>query len=194
MLAIITVLVSPLFILNAFGGVIAIVWLVFLGEWSGVGIGLVAFFLGTFGCSLILLPGMLFTMPAIFFLEKGGLLKILAFIFGSIGVLWTYISMYIWGVFSFKHFVGRSDGDSFVPYLLLAYSVATGPWAHMAGKEDNTYSLMASFFLQIACFVGVLVIGFTNISNFGFYIIFLCIMAIGFLVNLIVSGINVIAE
>jgi hypothetical protein len=80
--------------------------------------------------------------------EKGPVLRFLGYLIGMIGVLWTYLVMTLLGLFAFGYFTGRWESDSFFPYLLLAYGVATGPWAYMASQEDNAFSAISTFFCR----------------------------------------------
>ena len=89
MQALISLLMVPLMILNIFGGIASGIWLAFLGEWGGIGVGLIATIGGAFFCSLLLLPGMLVSVPAIFMMDKGGILKALGFLIGMVGLFWT---------------------------------------------------------------------------------------------------------
>ena len=141
------------------------------------------------------MPGMIVTFPAIFLMDKGGILKALGFLVGMVGVIWTYVVMSGWGIFSFNYFVNRSDADSYIPYLIWAYGVALGPWAYMANKEANGYGPTFSvFFLQVAAITTMLILAFTNMSGSAIVLTFLGIMTVGYVINLIMGGVLVILE
>ena len=140
------------------------------------------------------MPGMIVTFPAIFLMDRGGILKALGFLVGMVGVIWTYVVMSGWGIFSFNYFVNRSDADSYIPYLIWAYGVAIGPWAYMASKEANGYSTISVFFLQVAAITTMLILAFTNMSGSAIVLTFLGIMTVGYVINLIMGGVLVILE
>ena len=140
------------------------------------------------------MPGMIVTFPAIFLMDKGGILKALGFLVGMVGVIWTYVVMSGWGIFSFNYFVNRSDADSYIPYLIWAYGVAIGPWAYMASKEANGCSTRTVFFLQVAAITTMLILAFTNMSGSAIVLTFLGIMTVGYVINLIMGGVLAILE
>jgi hypothetical protein len=184
----------PLMILNIFGGIASGIWLAILGEWGGIGAGLLASIGGAFFCSLLLIPGMIVTFPAIFLMDKGGIFKVLGFLFGMVGLIWTYVVMSGWGIFSFNYFVNRSDASSYIPYLIWAYGVAIGPWAYMASKEANGFSAVSVFFLQIASITTMSILAFSSMGGATIVLTFLGIMAVGYVLNLIAGGVMAILE
>ena len=181
-------------ILNIFGGIASGIWLAFLGEWGGIGVGLIATIGGAFFCSLLLLPGMLVSVPAIFMMDKGGILKALGFLIGMVGLFWTYIVMSGWGLFSFNYFVNRSDPDSYIPYLIWAYGIAIGPWAFMASKEADNFSNFSVFFLQVAAATSIVTLGFTHMSSEAIILTFAGIMFVGYILNVLMGGVIALFE
>jgi hypothetical protein len=139
-------------LLNFVGGLVAIVWLALLGEWSTLGVGLLTIFVSTLLIGIALLPGMIFALPLVALAERGR--PLLAAIAGLPALLWTYAVMGIWCLMAFAYFVPPWDPQ--LPYLLLAYEVATVPWSYMALRESqsgNSYSAMTAFFSQVGCAV-----------------------------------------
>ena len=194
MQALISLIFLPLALLNLLGGIVAGIWLAILGEWAGIGLGIAGLLGGALFCSLLLLPGFLISIPAVFLLSKGGLGKFLGFIIGMIGLLWTYIVMSGWGMFAFDYFIKRADASSYIPYLLWAYGVAIGPWTYMASKEQNDYSNISVFFLQIASAISIIMIGLTNITGIMMFVIFSGVMLFGYIVNLTLGGVMALVE
>jgi hypothetical protein len=187
MQALIAVLVLPLMLLNFLGGIVGAIWLMFLGEWGALGIALIATIFGAMVCGFALMPGMLVTAPAMLMYEKGGAARIASYPLMFVGLLWTFAVMSGWALFWFAYFLKRADASSLVPMLLIAFSVATGPWAYMAQKEaqsGNEYSSITTFFLQIACAVILVMLAFAGAHPFTALVVFLVIMAIAFLFNL----------
>jgi len=194
MQALMGLLTVPLMILNIFGGIASGIWLVILGEWGGIGAGLLAGIFGAFLCSVLLLPGLLVSVPAIFMMNKGGILKALGFLIGMVGLFWTYIVMSGWGMFSFDYFMARADSDSRIPYLIWAYGVAIGPWTYMASKEVDDYSLFSVFFLQVAAATSIVTIGFSDMSAMVIFLTFAGIMLIGYVLNVLMGGVSELLE
>jgi hypothetical protein len=97
MIATIIRLISiPVMLLNLGGGIVGGIWLVVLGKWGLLGIGLASVFISSIGLGLALTPSMLFSMPGAVALERGkyvlGILCLMA------GNLWTYAVMTVWCV------------------------------------------------------------------------------------------------
>lgn len=61
----------PVVIINTLGGLVAIIWLMVLGEWGTLGYGLLYLVGSTFLIGLALMPGILLATPALWALEKG---------------------------------------------------------------------------------------------------------------------------
>lgn len=187
MQALIAVLVLPLMLLNFLDGIVGAIWLMFLGEWGALGIALIASIFGAMACGFALMPGMLVTAPAMLMYEKGGAARIASYPLFFAGLLWTFAVMSGWALLSFAYFLEKADASSLVPMLLIAFSVATGPWAYMAQKEaqsGNEYSSITTFFLQIACAVILVMLAFAGAHPFTALVVFLVIMGIAFLINL----------
>lgn len=187
MQALIAILLLPLMLLNVLGGIVGAVWLMFLGQWGALGIALIATIFGAMVCGLALMPGMLITAPALFLYEKGGVARISSFPLFFAGLLWTFAVMSGWAVIWYGYFLKRADASSLVPMLLIAFSVATGPWGYMAQKEaqsGNEYSSITTVFLQISCAVILVMLAFAGSQAFTALVAFTVTMSIAFLINL----------
>jgi len=101
-----------------------------------------------------------------------------------VGVIWTYVVMSGWGIYSFYYFVNRSDASNYIPYLIWANEVAIGPWNYMAVRDNEYKSGLSVFFLQIASITTMSILAFSNMGWTTIVIIFLDIMAVGYVVNL----------
>jgi len=161
-----TLLSLPILLLNAFGGLVAIVWLAILGEWPLVGMAVISFLVGTFAVSLLLIPSMIFGAPGVILFEKGLIARFFGAILMFFASLWTYGVMAFWCLASF-YAVSRYLNDGWQwPHLLLAYSIGTSPWTYLAAKEgqsgDNTASSMSAFALCVGAFALLLVLAFSD--------------------------------
>jgi hypothetical protein len=150
-----TALAVPLGSLNAFGGIVAGIWLAVVGNWGTIGWGTAAIFLSTFGISLALLPGMALAGLAAYFAERG--YKLLFYFFALLSSLYTVAVIALWCGTVLYFFASRADSSSVIPLLLWSYGVATGPFAYMASKEgdDAFASIAATFFGQVGYVVSV---------------------------------------
>jgi hypothetical protein len=94
-----------------------------------IGVGVAAIFISSIGLGLALAPGLIFGAPAMA-LEKGK--TIIAGVLIALSNLWTCTVMTVWCLGSFYVVFARYETGSIWPYLLWAYSTATGPWTYMA--------------------------------------------------------------
>ena len=191
---IVGVVAIPLMILNLVGGFAAVVWLAILGEWLGFIIWLAVMVAAKYIFYSLLLPARLITATAMPLLGKVGILKILGFVIGMVSVLWTFMVMSGWEFYIVTTVTGKANSDTWLPYLLLAYAVATRPWAYMASMDDDVHSAVAVIFLQIACAAHIVMIGFTTITPPAVFLTFAGIMFVGYLQFMITGGIVFILE
>jgi hypothetical protein len=122
--------------------------------------------------------------------EKGGAARIASYPLMFVGLLWTFAVMSAWALWWFAYFLNRADPSSLVPMLLLAFSVATGPWAYMAQKEaqgGNDHSSFTTFFLQLACALTFVMLAFAGARPFTALIAFLVTMAVALLFNAVMG-------
>ena len=197
MQALISVFVLPVTLLNLLGAVAGVIWLMILGQWGALGVALASTIFGALICGLALMPGLLATGPAVLLHQRGGIARIASYPLMFLGLLWTFSVMCAWALWWFAYFMKRADASSWVPMLLIAFSVATGPWAYMAQKEaqgGNNQSSLTAFFLQIACAVMFALLAFAGVHPKTALLAFLVIMSIAFLLNVAMGVVMAIAE
>jgi hypothetical protein len=182
-----TALAVPLGFLNAFGGIVAGIWLAVLGNWGAIGWGIAAILLSTFGISLALLPGMALAAPAAYFAEWG--YKLPFHFFALLSSLYTVAVIALWCGIVLYFFASQADSSSVIPLLLWSYGVATGPFAYMASKEgdDAFASIAATFFAQVGYVVMVLLVLFFRVTLIDVLTVFLLIMLAGVAVQFSVA-------
>ena len=115
---ILEVLTIPILFLNMLGGIIAGIWLAFLGEWRLIFIGIILLFTSHFYLSLLMLPGMLLAPIGIRFYEKK---NPLGHLFGFLSQFYT--NLLIIGTCAFVFFIctrfyGGESKFGLIPYLL----------------------------------------------------------------------------
>ena len=82
----------PIIIINVFGSIVSAIWLAVIGEWGLT--GFVIILLSTFIISIALMPSMIFTMPSLYFLEKG--LKFPGYFFGFLNLFYSVVVVILW--------------------------------------------------------------------------------------------------
>lgn len=158
LISILTPLIFPIMILNIFGGIVAGIWLAILGEWGNIiqGIGFIVF--SGLLISFALMPGLLFSGPAIIAMERGK--KILGVFLGFLSVLYTYALITIWCIWIMRLFVSSATESTIIPLLIWSYEVALAPWVWLAIKDQqgggNEFSIFATFLTQIAYIVAMI--------------------------------------
>lgn len=135
LLTFVEALTIPLAFLNIFGGIVAGIWLMILGEWSVLISGVVAFLLSNWILAFALLPSLGLTVAAISGLEKGRKLQFVVSAFLS--NLYVVILMVVWCVGVLYYYVSNATPSSLVPIVIWSYGIATGPWSYMASKEGQ---------------------------------------------------------
>lgn len=82
-----------------------------------------------------------------------------AMILGIPGLLYTAALITVWCMGALTYLLSRATPASWIPLMLLAFSIGTAPWTYMAQKEAQggagESSLVAAFFAQLA-FVAVM--------------------------------------
>ncbi len=178
---IITVLLVPLGIMNLLGGLISGIWLAFLGHWGLIGYGFLIIAFASFGIGFAMMPSLLFAVPAMSLIEKGN--NFFGYIFLLLSSLYTYGILTLWCILILTYYMNQVDNDSIIPVLIWSYGVATGPIGFIAQKERNEYSVIATFFIQIAYFISIISIYFIGLTFLNLLIIFGITMSIGLLIQ-----------
>lgn len=134
MAALVQLIVFPIMLLNIFGGIAGAVWLLFLGDWR---LALVGVVVSVIASNILFLPlglGVLFSGGAIASLNSRH--YVIGFILGLLGATWTFTIITAWCVLVFTTVLAAQQVDEpRLPFLLLAYATATGPWTYMASFD-----------------------------------------------------------
>jgi len=184
-----SIAVIPLGILNALGGVVAFIWLAFLGEWGSIGYGFAGLFGGTFLIGIAMMPGLIFAIPAVELEQKG--YKLSAALIGMLSAIYTAAVITLWCMGMLYFFVERANHSALIPSLLWTYTVSTAPIAFMAQKESGSgggeFALISSFFTQVAFVVTVVTGYFLSSSLIELLIVFAAIMGISVLLQFFIA-------
>ena len=143
-------------LLNFLGGIVGGVWLAVLGKWGLLGIGILSIFISSSSIVWTMMPSLLLTVPGALAIERGkwaiGMPCLL------IANLWISAVMAVWCVGCFWIVKSYHTNGTIWPYLLWAYSMATGPWTYMASKSapDEYGSTISAF---AACLGAIAIMG-----------------------------------
>lgn len=140
----------PILLMNTVGGIVSGLWLILLGRWAEVGLGILVLMAGGFLVGFAMLPGFIFSAPIMYFQRKA--IKSGMRFFAFLSVAYTMLVITIWCSAIFFAFATRADSAaSLIALLLWSYSVAIGPLAFLAQKDTgNEYSMLSTFFAQAA--------------------------------------------
>jgi len=148
---------SPfLFAINMFGGIVSGIWLAILGEWRVVVIGIVYCFFSSFFITFALMPGLLLSTPAMFFIEKGK--KIIGAFFGALSIIYTIGLLIIWCLYVLVEFTQLVDSRALIPALVWSYGVAMTPWMYLAQKDQqagNDHATYTTFFAEVSYIIAI---------------------------------------
>jgi len=87
----------PVMAMNFLGGIIGFIWLAILGKWSLIGVGFLLMFAGVFIISIALLPGIIFSGPAAFFVSRNKMAPF--YFFGFVATAYTMLVLTVWCFF-----------------------------------------------------------------------------------------------
>ncbi len=146
----IDILGSSVEILNLLAGIVGGIWLLALGQWKLVAIGIFLIFFLHYGIAILLIPRILLTSLGVSLYEKGNSLSGSFFIFLSLlynNLIFLAICLltFAWtvGYYNNGHFESMRIGISYIPYLLWAWEISIGPWNFLASKEpDNEFTFI----------------------------------------------------
>ena len=126
-------LLIPLSNLNYFGGIVGGVWLLFLGEWKLLIIGIITAVTAHWFLGLLFLLEFIFAAPAMFFYRKN--IKVLFHIFGTLAVLLRTSIITLWCIGMLVFLFEKYTSTPLLPILLFAYSVINAPISYLAIKD-----------------------------------------------------------
>jgi hypothetical protein len=194
-LSITTLLSLPLMFLNFGAGIVGGLWLIIsYSNWETPLLAFGVSMISPFALAFPLMIPFIFGLPAMYLMGKGFLGKILGFPFFILAGLGTWSIYTIWGMYVFDYATklsGINSPDLF-PHLLIAYSLATSPWAYMASKEspENSSVSFPLFFTQIAAASNIYTIGITNYDPIKIVVTYVGIMLVGFVVSILIGGVE----
>jgi hypothetical protein len=175
-------------ILNIFGGIVAAIWLIAIREWPVLVIAIVVVLIMSFIIGLIMIPSALLALPGMAMVKKGT--GIIGHFLMFCSMLYTYGFLWLWSMITFWWFTNQFlvDGKGFIPFMIMAYIVATAPIAIMVGrdKDPSTAGAITALSTMIGCMIYMLLLIFGAaiwIAND----IFIVIMLFGLFANHVIA-------
>ena len=185
-------IVTPLMVLNLFGGIVSGIWLAVLGEWSLIFKGIAATVIAPFPLGLILLPSLVFVIPAAPLIERGKIIMASPFILMT--MTYTVGVMSVWCAAVFYYFIHDVSSETAVPTLIWSYGVAVGPWTFLGQKDlqsdPNSKVMISVFIAQVGYVVtgSIFLFGGSTIDELA--IIFFGIMMVTILIQFLIAVIE----
>lgn len=142
-------LLGIMIFLNVFSGIISGIWLIVLGLWPELLLGVIYSVVMPFAYTLVALPSMLLMPFLLKFSENGN--KVLTAIFGFINVIYSDLIILFWTYFVFSEFVSEASGTAAIPLILWGYTVVIAPLGYMAkGEQDSIGTSLGIYFAQFS--------------------------------------------
>lgn len=163
--------------LNLFGGLSGL-WLLFLGEWGVVVLGLVYAIFSSLFISFALIPGLLISTPAVYFIDSGK--KVIGAFFGFLSIIYTIALIIIWCMYVLIEFPQLVDSNAIIPILFWSYGVAMTPWIYLAQQDlrtGNDHAVYTTFFAEISYLIAIIMYYF-GATLFSILVVFSVIMLV----------------
>jgi len=151
----------------------------------------VFFFISTIGLSIVLLPSMLLSAPAVYCAEKGKTFGMVCFT--ALSNLYVIAVITLWCCGVLYIFAKDATSSSLIPRLIWSYGVAIGPWAYMASKdqggaEDEGFgSTLATFLAELAYVVIILMVIFSPVTLLQALKVFAGFMLVGLVIQIVMA-------
>ncbi|EJM34330.1 hypothetical protein PMI26_05818 [Pseudomonas sp. GM33] len=163
MLRLVKLFFIPVAFFNALGGVVSIIWLVTLGEWRQVGLGLLLLFTLGFMMAKLLAPEKLIPYAAVSPNKKSRLrLYLLGGGHSLVMTVWCWFVL----IFFAKHYASESA----VPMLIWSYTVAFSTICYRQEgviKSCGWHAFLPVVCTQISYLAAIAMIYFTDSSLFS---------------------------
>lgn len=162
----ITILGVPFSILNALGGIVAAIWLLAIGDWKTLIVGVILVVFSSHSIAILMLPGAAFSAITVAVGTRTNMRGVMFYSAVFINNLYIVVVITAWciGVLTlFMALCSKAHASSILPYLLGSYAPALGVWQYLAAKENGPGlqgigSILIVFFAQVA-YVIVMLMG-----------------------------------
>ncbi|MBD3382465.1 MAG: hypothetical protein GF404_09740 [candidate division Zixibacteria bacterium] len=144
-------------IFNLVSGPIGGIWLILVGEWRLVILGIVLGIGMPLMYSIIHVPLMGLTYLSTTFAKKGKIKSGTAMYFINMIIEYLIIGAWISGVFLF--YINSASIGNEIPYMIFVYSVAIGPLAFMSSKDsDRSIANAIAILLAQTCYIACVIL------------------------------------
>ena len=145
-------------------GVVSGIWLIVVGDWWRLVFGVGFMFLSSLIIMIVPMPALIFSIPAIKYLDQGK--KFLGMFFLSLSNIVLALSISALSILVLW-FMVKNVSENLIPILMWSYVVAMTPWASAVGKEQErgdtaSSSLIATYFQMLAYIVGAIIFYFRH--------------------------------
>lgn len=162
-------LLGIIIFLNFFSGIISGVWLIVLGMWSQLLLGVFYSFVMPFAYTIAALPPMLLMPLLLKFSENGN--KVMTAILGFINVIYSDLIILFWTYFIFVEFVSEASGAVVIPLVLWGYTTVVAPLGYMAkGEQDSIGTSLGIYFAQIS-YIALVVLWIVGAADDTVYLV-----------------------
>jgi hypothetical protein len=145
-----------------------------------------------FPLSLLLMVGMLFVLPAQYFIKKNNKSGVLVCSFLSLS--YTLALITIWSLTVLLFFISSATSRNIIPRLIWSYGTAMSPWMFFAQKDQqgggNEYSMISLLFAEVAYISVMIMVLFLNSSLIHVLMVFGSVMMICLIVEMAIGIIN----
>ena len=182
LLGLIRALSGPLAVLNLLSSTVAPIWLLIVGEWRTVVIGILVFIMGCLGLKLAGIPAGLIDAPMLFFAARRR--WSVACVLSLPGILYLNALVIIWCALAFR-FVAWSAVTSvhatashFVPAMVWSYGLAMGALSVIVFKESTVPNGVALLFAEVGYVFVILQVCFFGEGSFFNFAWFMAVDAL----------------
>ncbi len=150
------ILVIPLFIVSIVGPIVAIIWLLWIGCWKLVILGILASIILSVIFPFLLIPSFFINRFLNSFQNNKKTMKFLSIVLSTIyiAIISSFISLY-----TLKYFVNYSDSNNIIPILLWTFGTIAYPFQKLTKQEDQagdaTASIFNTFFVLLALLITI---------------------------------------
>lgn len=187
-MGLVNVLLVPLMVLDVFGGVVSGIWLLIIGDWRSVLLGIGIVIVSSFSLSILMLPSLLFAGLAALGKRGGRIIAVVLSLLyiGAIIVIWCSVVLFLFG--------RQLSPKNLVPVMIWSHGVAVGPWAYLASHEDNPHSMLSTFFADLGYVVVLLMVFFGSPSFLDLVLVLAGFMLVAQVTNLVLAVILIREE
>jgi len=180
LLGLIRALSGPLAILSFLSSTVAPIWLLIVGEWRTVLIGILVFIMGCLGLKLAGIPAGLIDAPMLVFAARRR--WSVACVLSLPGILYLNALVVIWCALAFHFVAGNAvahgTASHFVPAMAWSFGIAMGALSVIVFKESTVPNGVALLFAELGYVFVILQVCFSGEGSFFNFAWFMAVDAL----------------